>query len=449
MRRLFVHLFSLLCSITIFAEDSPISGSWSGKLELRNGKSLKLVFHISDEGQEVILDSPDQGVKGIPLDMKYISDDSLNCTNGAMLMSFSGKLKEGKIEGSFFQRGVTIPLTLSRGEVIVKRPQTPVLPFPYTTEEVQISNDSVSLSGTLTIPENADKNTPVIIMITGSGLQNRDGELFEHKPFAVIADFLARQGIASLRYDDRGFGKSTGDVLNATTADFADDARMALEWIQSAGRFGKTGVLGHSEGGQIAYILGAEKSVDYIISVAGPAIPGTQTIAYQNKNALLKSGVDEKTAADFAEAIEKGFNYKITHPEKLSVSGSLIAELYPQYKQNAFTMRLAETLRQMLEDKSTNPWMMYFLAYNPKADMTNITVPALIIYGEKDKQVPPSLNLVPAREYLPSAKIICYPELNHLMQHSETGDVEEYSTIEETISPQVLSDIATFINSIK
>ena len=449
MRRLIVHVFCLIISLSLFAEQKQIYGSWTGKLELGNGRHLRLVFHILEDGKGITLDSPDQGVKGIPLDVQYLSTDSLSCTKSAMMLSFSGRIENERLSGNFFQRGLTIPLTLSRVTEIVNRPQTPLPPYPYSEESVLITNDSVMLSGTLTLPEEVNAYTPVVLMITGSGLQNRDEELFEHRPFAVIADYLARRGIASLRYDDRGFGESKGNVANATTADFADDAKMALDWLRNTGRFGKIGIIGHSEGGQIAYMLGAEKSADYIISVAGPSIPGTQTIAFQNKIALLKSGIDEKTADDFAVAIEKAFNYKLTHTHPILVNDTLIAELYPQFKDNALTARLAESIRQLLREKSENEWMMFFLAYDPKTDLMKIEIPTLIIYGEKDQQVPPALNFAPAREYCPHAKILLYPELNHLMQHAVTGNVEEYSSIEETISPQVLSDITTFIHSMK
>lgn len=447
MKSFFAQIFCLVISFSMFAGQKQIDGVWSGKLELGGGRALRLVFHIEDGKPGVSMDSPDQGVKDIPLEVMYYSDDSISCSKPSMMMSFSGKLREDSILGNFFQGGISIPLILGRGENKVNRPQTPVPPFPYTSEEVLIKNDSVSLSGTLTMPETVNRTTPVVLMISGSGLQNRDEEIFEHKPFAVMADYLARRGIASLRYDDRGFGKSEGNVQTATTADFADDAKMALDWLRNTGKFGKIGIIGHSEGGLISFMLGAQKLSDFIISLAGPSISGVQTIAYQNKVALMKSGVDEMTADNFANAIEKAFYYKINNRGNSSIDDGMLAEFYPQYNENALTKRLGETLKQMLQSESTDSWMMYFLEYNPATDMKRLEVPALIIYGEKDKQVPPSLNLAPAKEYVPSATVICYPELNHLMQHAKTGDVEEYSTIEETISPQVLSDITTFIQS--
>ncbi|MDE6049486.1 MAG: alpha/beta hydrolase [Paramuribaculum sp.] len=411
---------------------------------------MKLVFHIAAEDSAIVMDSPDQGVKGIVMEPVGFWSDSINCRSTRLMMSYAGKLKDGVIEGTFFQRGFKIPLILHKGEKKVNRPQTTVPPFPYNQESVIISNDSVSLAGTLTVPEQVDGSVPVVVLVSGSGLQSRDEELFEHKPFAVMADYLARNGIASLRYDDRGFGESKGDVINATTADFAADARMVMEWLKSSGRFGKTGIIGHSEGGQIAYMLGAEANPpDFIISVAGPSVKGSRTIAFQNKNALLKSGIDTITANNFEVAIEKAFNYKLTHQKDTLITDSLIASLYPQYNQNTFTAHLSDMLKNMLVSETSSPWMTYFLGYDPCDDMKNLKIPVFIIYGEKDKQVPPYLNLEPARKYVPGAKTVSYPGLNHLMQHAVTGEVEEYSSIEETISPDVLADITTFINTLK
>ncbi|MDE6368230.1 MAG: lysophospholipase, partial [Muribaculaceae bacterium] len=412
---------------------------------------LKLVFHIAKD-KAVTMDSPDQGAYGIECNTVYLSSDSINVKVPSLRVNYAGHLTGDNIEGTFKQGMMKLPLVLEPGENKAKRPQTPVAPFPYTTEDVKISNsdNSVVLAGTLTIPENATKKTPIVVMVTGSGLQNRDEELFEHKPFAVIADYLARNGIASLRYDDRGFGESTGDATQATTADFASDAKAVVDWIHSQRRFGKIGIIGHSEGGQIAYILGAKKhGPDFIVSIAGPSIKGTKTIAYQNKIALLKSAIPQQQAEDFETAIEKVLDYKLTHPNQSSVADTLVAELYPQHNDDLVTRQLATAIKTSLTTQDANPWMTYFLAYDPANDMKALKIPTLIIYGEKDRQVPPSLNAAPARKFAPKATVKEYPGLNHLMQHAVTGDVEEYKTIEETISPEVLSDIVNFIKSVK
>ncbi len=424
-----------------------ISGTWSGKLQVTPAASIRLVFHISPES--VTMDSPDQGAKGIACTLDFLSADSVSISSPQLHMTYSAKLSGNSLVGTFKQGGLEFPLTLTPGEKKVFHPQTPVPPFPYSTEEVVITTPDASLAGTLTLPENANAETPVVVMVTGSGQQNRDEELFEHKPFAVIADYLARNGIASLRYDDRGFGASTGDAFSATTADFANDAEAVADYLKKSGRFGKIGLLGHSEGGMIGYILGSGNKLDFIVSIAGPSIKGSKTIAYQNKIALLKSGLPESTASEFATALEKVFDYKLQNHEIAEVDDALVAKFYPSYDSDQVTRQLATQLKTMLtqpvNDANVNPWMMWFLEFDPAGDLQKISAPMFIIYGEKDLQVPPSLNEQPARANAPSAVVKVYPGLNHLMQHAATGNVEEYKEIEETISPEVLSDIVSFI----
>lgn len=386
-----------------------VAGDWSGKLELGGGRSLKLVFHISGSPASITMDSPDQGAYGLNCNVAYLEGDSVSLSIPKLMMTYSGKVKDNVLTGTFQQGGLKLPLTLEPGEKKANRPQTPVSPFPYKEENVRIENASENavLAGTLTIPENYTKATPIVVMVSGSGAQNRDEELFEHKPFAVIADFLARNGVASLRYDDRGYGESTGDRTNATTENYASDAEAVVNWIKKQKRFGKTGLLGHSEGGMIAYMLGSRKGLlDFAISIAGPSTNGAEILDYQNKLALMKTGVAESQAAEYAV--------------------------------NA---------RKQLESDPSMIWMHYFLQYDPAKDMQNLRIPTLIIYGEKDRQVPPSLNLEKARKYAPKAEVKCYPGLNHLMQEAVTGDVEEYNSIEQTISPAVLSDLLTFITA--
>lgn len=331
------------------------------------------------------------------------------------------------------------------------RPQTPLPPFPYKTEEVVIKNEKggSALAGTLTIPKNTDNSTPIVIMVSGSGQQNRDEEVFDHKPFAVIADYLARNGIASFRYDKRGVGKSTGDILNATTADFANDAEAVINWIRENKQFGKVGILGHSEGGLIAYMLGAGNDTpDFIVSIAGPAVQGKEIIAWQNKVALMNSGFSEPDAEKFRNALTKVFEYKLKNPDSTSINQELIDEFYSDSKINPLNAKLVASLKSVLTAKANNHWMLFFLGYNPAKDLKLLKIPAFIIYGEKDQQVPPELNYDLATKLAPKAKVIIYPGLNHLMQHAITGRVEEYKIIEETFAPEVLDDITSFIKSV-
>lgn len=398
-----ITLFSCVGSMSA----QKVAGDWTGKLELGGGRNLKLALHISDSPAAITMDSPDQGAYGLDCEVNYLENDSVSLSIPNLMMNYSGRVKDNIMTGTFQQGGLQLPLSFERGIKKAIRPQTPVPPFPYSEEDVRIENapENTVLAGTLTIPDNNTASTPIVVLVSGSGSQNRDEEVFEHKPFAVIADYLARNGIASIRYDDRGFGESTGDTSDATTENYASDTQCIINWIRKQNRFGKVGIIGHSEGGLIAYMLGAKDgSTDFIISIAGPAVDGAKILDHQNKIAMMKNGMSEIMAEEHAV--------------------------------NA---------RKQLESNQSMKWMHYFLRHDPAKDLQNLRIPALIIYGEKDQQVTASLNFDKAKELAPDATVKCYSSLNHLMQEAETGGIEEYSTIEQTISPLVLSDIANFI----
>lgn len=406
MRR-FAILLSLLLTVTV-SWAQGISGIWNGKLNLGAIK-LSLVFHIGENS--CTLDSPDQGARGIAGKVNFISADSINVSFESLGGKYEAKLNEGKLKGIFTQMGYRLSLVLEKGELIRQRPQTPQVPFPYQTEEVIFTNveDTATLAGTLTFPMGyrKGKKVPVVMMITGSGLQNRDEEIFDHKPFAVIADYLARHGIASLRYDDRQVGGSTGDVTRATSEDFKRDAAAGVKYLRDLKKFSRIGVLGHSEGGTIAFMLAAEKTPDFIVTLAGTGIRGDSVVTEQTNFILRQQG----------------------QPGNMTV------------KQMHLTMLMTKT----------TPWYDFFVDYDPAEAIKNITCPALILNGSKDSQVFPESNLTAIRKNLPknSKSIIKeYPGLNHLFQPCKTGATDEYGTIEQTISEEVLTDIANWINDI-
>ena len=379
-----------------------------GKLNL-GPQSLTIVLHVNCNAQgevECTLDSPDQGVKGIAVETDYCSSDSISVSIASLALSFQGKLKGDEIVGTFTQ-GQSFPLILKRGEEKLNRPQNPVAPYPYKTEEVAFKNvaDGATLVGTLSYPVGYKKGkTPVVLMVTGSGQENRDEEIFDHKPFLVIADYLARHGVATLRYDDRGFGKSTGgDVEHATTLDFMRDAASGVDFLRTSKQFGKVGILGHSEGGSIAFMLGAKGKVDFVISMAGIGVKGDTALTAQANKILELTGQSMRFS---------------TH----------------QYRMNAIIER--------------SPWLNFFIDYDPSGDISKTLCPVMAINGSRDVQVIPSLNLMGIKAHLkPNSKNIIkeYPSLNHLFQHCKTGNVLEYRMIEETISPEVLEDIVRFI----
>ena len=243
MRKLIVISILCLMAIVVRAQGGEVKGDWAGKLSVY-GNELTLVFHLDSVNRT--MDSPDQGVKGVPAKMEC-SATGIKVSVPSINAIYEGVNMGESIMGTFKQHGQSFPLTLKPGTMKRNRPQTPVPPYPYQTQEVSFTNGNAVLKGTLVTPENCSRQTPVLLMVTGSGLQNRDEEMYEHKPFAVIADALARQGIATLRYDDRGFAESTGDVVNVTTEDLKNDALAGIELLR--GRFDHVGVLGHSEGG--------------------------------------------------------------------------------------------------------------------------------------------------------------------------------------------------------
>lgn len=414
MKVAFTFISAILLAITADIKAQTPDGQWSGDLVLGQGKNLPLVLNIgtgSDGKPCCTLDSPMQGAEGIKTEVNVLTADSINITVPDIAATYAGRVTKNVITGRFTQMGMPFKLDLKRGSVMMNRPQTPQPPLGYTTQEVSFENKAAGavLSGTLTWPEGYDgkKPVPVVIMVSGSGLQNRDEEVFGHKPFLVMADRLARNGIASLRYDDRGTGKSTGDASKATTSDFMKDAAAGLELLRSMdGKFSRVGVIGHSEGGLIAFMLAADGMTDFIVSLAGTGVKGDTIIAGQSNDALRRTGRPANvTATDIRKQAETG----------------------------------------------GNAWLRYFVDYDPADVIASTTCPVMALNGTMDTQVRPRLNLDRIKSLLPhNAKnsIKEYDGLNHLFQHCTTGFADEYGTIEETMSEDVMKDIAGWINSL-
>ena len=419
MKKFFIMiLLGCLClpGVSQVANEAPaLIGSWTGKLKAGT-MSLTLVFNFSQADGYVVctFDSPDQNAKGIGVYKDYLSEDSVALTITQIGASYRARLKDGKLLGTFSQGGMNFPLTMEKGSYEVRRTQTPAKPYPYNTEEIVFRNsaDDVSLAGTLTYPVGYEdmKSVPVVLMVTGSGLQNRDEEIFGHKPFLVIADYLARNGIASLRYDDRSFGASTGGnkaVNETTTLDYRRDAEAGIRFLRGLKKFGSVGVIGHSEGGNIAFMLGSDKAVDFVVSMAGVGVRADTALTAQYNRIMQLKGQSARISVE-------------------------------QYRQ--------------IVSSTGNAWMNWFVDYDPESDIRAIACPVFAINGDKDSQVISSLNLAGIEKSLPKNKksvIKEYPSLNHLFQNCQTGVPEEYNGIEETISPVVLDDIAKWIKGVK
>ncbi|WP_440432873.1 alpha/beta fold hydrolase [Prevotella sp.] len=422
-------LTSLALAMLTFTANAQ-EGSWNGELDVM-GTKLPLVFNFSPNG--CTMDSPSQNAKGIPAEKTVSDDGTIKVKVGMIGATFEGKMADGEIKGTFTQNGFPLPLTLKAGKLAVKRPQTPVPPFPYKEESVSFTNAGYTFNGTLTLPENYTKQTPVVLMVTGSGQQNRDEELFEHKPFAVIADALARQCIASLRYDDRGWGDASVKFMNFTTDDFRQDAAAALPLLRK--RFNKVGILGHSEGGTIAMMLAAEGKVDFIVSLAGMAISGKETLVMQNRQAMSSIGLPKDIVDSYCATISNILN-EIANGKKTS---EITIDGVPD--------NLKPILKKSLE-QANSPYIRHFITVDASKQLSKIKCPVLALNGTKDTQVDCAANTTLLEKGLINSKhtIKKIEGVNHLFQHCTTGNVVEYQQIEETIASEVLEIIYSWIN---
>ena len=404
-------------------------GTWNGELNVM-GNKVPLVFNFSTNG--CTIDSPSQGVNGIQAEKTVKDDGTIKVKVGMIGATFEGKMIDGEIKGTYVQNGFPLPLTLKPGKLVVKRPQTPVPPFPYKEESVSFTNAQYTFNGTLTLPENYSKNTPVVLMVTGSGQQNRDEELFSHKPFAVIADALARQGIASLRYDDRGWGDKSVNFADFTTDDFRQDAAAAIPLLRK--RFNKVGILGHSEGGTIAMMLAAEGKADLIVSLAGMAISGKETLIMQNRQAMSAIGLPKETVDSYCNSISKALDE--------IASGKKANEINIDDVPVALKPITIKALQQ-----ADTPYIRHFLTVDVGKLLPKIKCPVLALNGTKDTQVDCDANTTRIEKGLANCKhsIKKIDGVNHLFQHCNTGIVTEYQQIEETIAPEVLQEVAKWI----
>ena len=423
-------LTSLALAMLTFTANAQ-EGSWNGELDVM-GTKLPLVFNFSPNG--CTMDSPSQNAKGIPAEKTVSDDGTIKVKVGMIGATFEGKMADREIKGTFTQNGFPLPLTLKAGKLAVKRPQTPVPPFPYKEESVSFTNAGYTFNGTLTLPENYTKQTPVVLMVTGSGQQNRDEELFEHKPFAVIADALARQGIASLRYDDRGWGDKSVNFANFTTDDFRQDAAATLPLLRK--RFNKVGILGHSEGGTIAMMLAAEGKTDFIVSLAGMAISGKETLVMQNRQAMSSIGLPKDIVDSYCATISNILN-EIAKGKKTS---EITIDGVPD--------NLKPILKKSLE-QANSPYIRHFITVDASKQLSKIKCPVLALNGTKDTQVDCAANTTLLEKGLINSKhtIKKIEGVNHLFQHCTTGNVVEYQQIEETIASEVLEIIYSWINN--
>jgi hypothetical protein len=434
------------------AKPSDIDGAWMGSLDL-GAIRLRVVFHIvnTDDGLITTMDSPEQNQNGVPTTATKRDGAALKIEMKAIGGIFEGKIAADRqsIDGTFTQLGSPHDLLLKRvkdkGDLELKRPQNPVKPYPYREEEVTYDNklQNVTLAATLTIPPGKGPY-PSVVLITGSGPQDRDESLLGHKPFLVLADYLTRHGIVVLRADDRGTGKSTGDFTTATTADFATDTEAGIAYLKTRPEVDvhKIGLIGHSEGGVIAPMIGARsKDIAFIVMMAGTGVPGDQILVAQTQAIEIASGkTPEEAAKDGTKEREV---LSLVETEKNN------AVLEKELKQK-LTGEVAEAQIGMQIKQITSPWFRYFLTYDPATALRKVTCPVLALNGSLDTQVPPKMNLPAIRKALEEGgnkhfEVDELPGLNHLLQTAKTGAPAEYAEIEETMSPVALDKMSTWI----
>ncbi len=441
-----------------------LAGIWEGTLSVSTVK-LRIVFHIekSDDGKfSAKMDSPDQGVAGIAVSSVTLSGKKVNFQVTAIGGYYEGELQSDSpvIKGEWHQGGRSFPLELKKTDKVeeLKRPQEPKPPFPYKSEEVTYPNKAagIKLAGTLTVPE-GNGPFPAVLLITGSGRQNRDEELFGHKPFLVIADYLTRLGIAVLRVDDRGIGGSTGDFGASTSKDFAGDVMAGVEFLKSREEINpkEIGLIGHSEGGMIAPMVAAETNdVAFIVLLAGPGLPGYKLLYLQTKLISEASGESKEEAEKSADLNAKLYDVIRTEKDSAAATEKLTKIL------NDFYSSLSEKKKKEIGDKDEfnkrqirvlmSPWFRFFIAYDPVPALEKVKCPVLALDGSLDLQVPPEQDLSAIKKALElggnkNFETIEIPGLNHLFQTAKTGAPSEYPKIEETFSPKALKIMGDWI----
>lgn len=451
----------LLCIFPCTLFGQQITGEWHSLIQIQ-GMKLRIVFHINQTGTAytATMDSPDQGAKGIPMTAASYERDTLTLRHDLAAIQYKGVLvNKDSIAGVFTQGSFRLALGLNRKSqeaISALRPQNPTLPYPYRSEDVTFSNPAgnFSLAGTLTMPETGTR-FPAVVLISGSGPQNRDEELMGHKPFLIWADFLTRHGYAVLRFDDRGCYQSKGDFSTATTFDFATDAEAAFNYLRTRKEINpkKIGLMGHSEGGIIAPLVASRnKEVAFVVMLAGTGIRGKDILLQQQVLIGKASGMSDKDISTNGKMNAEIFDMvdKITQTDSLKAH----LNLYLQEKSNELPELKNKKNKDELFDsqlkKILNPWMLCFLRYNPVPMLENVKCPLLAINGSKDLQVPASTNLPSINKALKSGgnkhfKTMELQGLNHLFQECKTGAPSEYGNIEQTISPLALETVLKWL----
>ncbi len=430
-------------------------GHWDGNIEIP-GSPLQVILELSysDGYWSGTADIPAQAAKGLLLGSFQVSDDGALSFTLADIPgdpTFHGSLQDGAITGSFTQGGASFPFALTREKTAgPNRPQEPKPPFPYDVEEVEFSHGDITLAGTLTLPE-GEGPFPAAILVSGSGPQDRNEEIFQHKPFMVIADHLTRAGIAVLRYDDRGVGESTGVFSTCTSVDFKDDALAAVNFLLSRDRIDsrRIGMIGHSEGGLIAPMAAVESNdLAFIILLAGPGVPGKEVLVLQVGLLSKAGGVSDEYIGKIRAEQARSIDLVLADAPQKEVRAQVRKFIEAQLGGEGATAADSAVDQALLQMQS--PWFRFFLGFDPRPTLRKVRIPVLALNGGKDMQVDPAQNLTEIEKALkaggnPDFTIQEFPGLNHLFQKAITGSIMEYYVLEETMNPVVLDTMQDWI----
>lgn len=467
MKPLSVFVLGLLVAHAVGAQKS-YDGAWQGKLQV-SGTSLRLVIHLKSNGDAytATMESPDQGAKGIPASSVTVTGDSLLLNVAAVGGKLTGRFTSDTTFSGQWLQGLSLPLELKKltnGEALAapKRPQTPKPPFPYRSEDLVYfnRNKSIQYGATLTAPQGAGP-FPAFVLITGSGQQNRDEELFGHRPFAVLADYLTRKGYAVLRVDDRGVGQTTGGVATATSKDFAGDVMAAMDYLKTLPHVNrnKIGLLGHSEGGMIAQLVAAERGdVAFIVSLAGPGQKTIDLMAEQNRALLQKNGLSAGTVNHYVP-LYKSLVLALANAPTDSAARMIAAPLLDQWLTTTpkavadslgITNANKEDYLRNLARAVRSPWFRYFINYDPAPALQKVRAKVLALNGDQDIQVASAPNLAGLKASLQkggnkNVEVKELKGLNHLFQRCQKCTVAEYAELEETFAPEALEVIGAWL----
>ena len=451
---LFAAVFLLLGSVEAAGQDALL-GSWSGSLQA-GGTNLRIVFHIErgDDGLTATMDSPDQGATGIPVSDVMVTGDSLTLSVGRIGGTYQGILSaEGDtLDGTWTQSGQSFPLILTPASdeetAPPPRPQYPEPPYPYDSADVTFTNASagLTLAGTLTQPEGEGPH-PAVVLLSGSGPQDRNSEVSNHKLFHVLADHLTRQGIAVLRYDERGDGDSEGTFDGATSVDFAGDAASAVQFLQEHPEVDRDaiGLLGMSEGGLVAPMVHVQQEpVAFLVLMAGPAVSGGDIIVEQSARIAAAQGASAP-ATDSIRTVQRRLLEAV---QSAPDSAALAETVRPLLATRGAS---SEQIDSQL-DQLTSPWFRFFVQHDPASTLRQVDVPVLALYGSRDLQVPPEQNVAPMRAALGNSPsddttVRVLDGLNHLFQPADTGLPTEYAQIDTTMAPAALHTVSDWIRT--